>query len=74
MSATEHDLTKRWITTGAAATMLGISAQRVGELVDAGELDGYRPTGKAGRQGHRRVSVADVLARLAPATDPDGAS
>jgi excisionase family DNA binding protein len=51
---------------GAAATMLGISAQRVGELVDAGELDGYRPTG---RRGHRRVSLEGVLARLKPEAD-----
>jgi excisionase family DNA binding protein len=49
-----------WITPGAAATMLGISPKRVSDLVDSGELDGYRPGGG----GHRRVSLAAVNRRL----------
>lgn len=48
-----------FVTTGAAATMLGLTAKRVSQLVDTGRLDGYRPDDG----GHRRVSLAAVLAR-----------
>lgn len=53
-----------WITPGEAARRLGISPQRVSNLVDSGDLVGYRPTTAGGRSGHRRVSLASVHARL----------
>lgn len=53
-----------WITPGAAAVMLGVSARHVSDLVDTGELDGYRPARTGGGAGHRRVSLASVRRRL----------
>lgn len=58
-----------WITPGAAAALLGLTPRRVSDLVDAGQLDGYRRTDG----GHRRVKLAAVLARRMGGTTGDAA-
>lgn len=49
-----------WLTPGAAAEALGITATHLARLADKGVIRAIRPTG-----GHRRYAEADVEALLA---------
>jgi len=48
------------ISTGEAATLLGVSPRTVARMIDRGDLPGYRVG------GHRRVSREEALRRHAP--------
>lgn len=47
-----------YISTGEAASLLGVSRQTVNRMLEAGEI----PFERYGAKGHRRVRRADVLA------------